>query len=236
MFATVRFRFLTLTLFVIAAASPALAQTQYQIGNPTNEQQYMLELINRARANADAEAVRLGIGSRQEGPPRISGQVWQIPNTTQPLSWNPELFNAAQTTRRIYTKRQFFWEFATLLGQRPNSRMTTAGSLARIMAYQHRLFPTESGERQLGAVRTRAKLIAKSSCSQRLFTDRRSPRDIQHDNARVWREIGSAQVGNVSVRSGVHDQNWNRFPRQLGTEPSTVRDGWFTMRERERLL
>ena len=67
MLAAGRTHFFTLALFVIAAASPAIAQTQYSIGNPTNEQQYMLELINRARANADAEAIRLGIGSRPEG-------------------------------------------------------------------------------------------------------------------------------------------------------------------------
>ena len=54
MLATVRLRFVTLTLFVLAAASPALALDQYFIGNPTNEQQYMLELINRARADGGA--------------------------------------------------------------------------------------------------------------------------------------------------------------------------------------
>src|SRR5687768_4348713 len=90
-----RLCFLTLTLTLLAAASPTFAQSQYFIGNPTNEQQYMLELINRARANADAEAIRLGIGSRQEGPPIINGQQWQIQNTTQPLSWNSRLFDAA---------------------------------------------------------------------------------------------------------------------------------------------
>ena len=96
MLATVRLRFLTLTLFVLAAASPAIAQDQYFIGNPTNEQQYMLELINRARADGGAEATRLGLGSLQEGPPTINGQVWTINNTNQPLSWNSRLFNAAQ--------------------------------------------------------------------------------------------------------------------------------------------
>src|SRR3954451_14998816 len=91
-----RLQFIVLTVLLAGAFTPAFAQTQYSIGNPTPEQQYMLELINRARANADAEAVRLGIGSRQEGPPIVNGQVWNIQNTTQPLSWNPLLYNCAQ--------------------------------------------------------------------------------------------------------------------------------------------
>ena len=64
-----------------AAFSPAIAQTQYSIGNPTNEQQYMLELINRARANGGAEAARLGLSGLQEGPPSINGEPWTIQNS-----------------------------------------------------------------------------------------------------------------------------------------------------------
>ena len=52
---------LALTLFVIATAASAIAQNQYSIGYPTPEQQYMLELINRARANGGAEATRWGL-------------------------------------------------------------------------------------------------------------------------------------------------------------------------------
>jgi uncharacterized protein YkwD len=96
MLVTCRLRFVALLLIVLAAASPAIAQVQYFIGNPTNEQQYMLELINRARANGGAEATRLSLGSLQEGPPTINGQVWTINNINQPLSWNSRLFNAAQ--------------------------------------------------------------------------------------------------------------------------------------------
>ena len=35
------------------------AQTQYSHGDPTAEEQYMLELINRARANPEEEGVRV---------------------------------------------------------------------------------------------------------------------------------------------------------------------------------
>jgi hypothetical protein len=130
MLVTVRLRFLSLTLFVLAIASSALAQTQYSIGNPTAEQQYMLELINRARANADAEAVRLGIGSRQEGPPRINGQVWNIPNSTQPLSWNPQLFNAAQGHAAFLNNNDHFFTNTSphdFGGTTPNQRIANAG-------------------------------------------------------------------------------------------------------------
>src|SRR3954468_1244770 len=40
--------------------SPALLTSQlYSIGDPTNEEQYYLELINRARSNPPAEGARL---------------------------------------------------------------------------------------------------------------------------------------------------------------------------------
>src|ERR1051325_1441533 len=42
--------------------SPSVPTTQlYSIGDPTNEEQYYLELINRARANPTAEGVRLAL-------------------------------------------------------------------------------------------------------------------------------------------------------------------------------
>ena len=42
-----------------AAAAPAASGTLYSIGTPTDDEQYYLELINRARANPAAEGVRL---------------------------------------------------------------------------------------------------------------------------------------------------------------------------------
>jgi uncharacterized protein YkwD len=130
MFGSFRFHFIALGLLVAAGFSPALGQTQYSIGNPSPVQQYMLELINRARANADAEAVRLGIGSRQEGPPMIGGQVWNIPNSTQPLSWNPLLYNCAQAHSKLLNDNdQFFLPVSphTFGGKDPNQRIADAG-------------------------------------------------------------------------------------------------------------
>lgn len=91
----------------------------------------MLELINRARANADAEAVRLGIGSRQEGPPMVGGQVWNIQNSTQPLSWNPLLYNCAQAHSKLLNDNdQFFISGSNphiFGGKDPNQRIADAG-------------------------------------------------------------------------------------------------------------
>jgi uncharacterized protein YkwD len=146
MLANIRTQILALSLFVAAAGfSPAIAQTQYSIGNPSPEQQYMLELINRARANADAEAVRLGIGSRQEGPPMINGQVWQIPNMTQPLSWNPLLYNAAQNHASTLNNGDQFFS-----GQSPHTYPNgTSNPNARIAAagYSMAMYtgPTNNG-------------------------------------------------------------------------------------------
>lgn len=117
--------------FLIAAAfSPADAQTQYSIGNPTSEQQYMLELINRARANGGAEATRLGLSGLQEGPPSVGGEAWTIQNSVQPLSWNPLLFNAAQgQATNLNNADQFFLPVSphTFGGMTPQQRIAAAG-------------------------------------------------------------------------------------------------------------
>ena len=132
---------LCFVLLVFAAAfSQAVAQTQYSIGSPTNEQQYMLELINRARADGAAEAARLqGFtsngspvfnGGLQEGPPSIAGEAWTISNTNQPLSWNPLLFNAAQGhANNLNNNDQFFLGGSphTFGGTNPSQRIAAAG-------------------------------------------------------------------------------------------------------------
>jgi len=104
-------------IFVLVASfSPANAQTQYSIGSPTNEQQYMLELINRARADGGAEAARRGLSGLQEGPPSVNNEPWTIQNSVQPLSWNPLLFNAAQGQADILNNGDQFFS-----GQSPHT-------------------------------------------------------------------------------------------------------------------
>ena len=131
-----------LIIFLVAAGalSRASAQTQYSIGNPTPEQQYMLELINRARANGGAEATRLvGFanqgeppfpGGLQEGPPSINGQSFTIANAAQPLSWNPLLATCAQNHAKLLNDSDQFFSGQsphTFGGTTPEQRINAAG-------------------------------------------------------------------------------------------------------------
>lgn len=127
-----RMRAIAVSFLALAAAafSTASAQTQYSIGYPTNEQQYMLELINRARANGGAEATRLGLSGLQEGPPNVNGESWTIQNSVQPLSWNPLLFNAAQNhAKTLNDADQFFLGVSphNFGGTTPPQRIAAAG-------------------------------------------------------------------------------------------------------------
>jgi uncharacterized protein YkwD len=111
-------------------APRAVAQTQYSIGYPSPEQQYMLELINRARANGGAEATRLGLSGLQEGPPSINGQSFTIANSAQPLSWNPLLANCAQARAQFLNDNdQFFTGINphTFGNTTPEGRINAAG-------------------------------------------------------------------------------------------------------------
>jgi hypothetical protein len=138
MFRHLRFWLIAPLLLVAAALSPRLiAQTQYSIGNPSPEQQYMLELINRARANGGAEATRLGLSGLQEGPPSINGQSFTIANTAQPLSWNPVLANCAQTHAKLLNDNdQFFTGTSphTFGGKTPEQRINDAGYAMNLAA------------------------------------------------------------------------------------------------------
>src|SRR3954468_15918540 len=142
MFATVRLYLIRVTVVAAAAAlSEAIAQTQYSIGSPSNEQQYMLELINRARANGGAEATRLQgwqsdpsnpvfSGGLQEGPPNIGGESFTIANTAQPLSFNSNLINCAQNRAQFLNDNDQFFTGTnphTFGGTNPEQRINAAG-------------------------------------------------------------------------------------------------------------
>ena len=63
---------------------------EYSIGEPTDFEQFMLELVNRARANPGAEADRLGIDLNADLEP---GEIEDTPK--QPLAVHPLLTDAA---------------------------------------------------------------------------------------------------------------------------------------------
>ena len=141
MLSKVRFLFIAPVLLLAAAVAPqAIAQTQYFIGNPSPEQQYMLELINRARADGGAEAARLQgwtdngsptfFGGLQEGPPSINGEPFTIANTAQPLSWNSLLLNCAQGRAKFLNDNDQFFSGQnphTFGGTTPEQRINAAG-------------------------------------------------------------------------------------------------------------
>src|SRR3954470_10237564 len=90
--------------FSIEPAEPNTGQL-YSIGDPTNEEQYYLELINRARANPTAEGVRLATtsdanvlaayGSFGVNLVLMQSQFLLIP-PAPPLSMNATLSTAAR--------------------------------------------------------------------------------------------------------------------------------------------
>ncbi len=124
---SVRWLIAAVTLLSLGRAE---AQQRYLIGNPSGEQQYMLELINRARADGGAEATRLGLSGLQEGPPTVAGEPWTIENSVQPLSWNPLLAEAAQTqAENLNAADQFFLGISphTFGGKTPDERIADTG-------------------------------------------------------------------------------------------------------------
>ncbi len=91
---------------------------------PTAQDQYMLELLNRARLNPQSEADRL-LASKDlnEGPPT------QVISTTakQPLAFNLKLFQAAQSHSQWMLTNNTFTHEEGLNGGDVGSRATSAG-------------------------------------------------------------------------------------------------------------
>ena len=88
---------------------------------PTNFDQYMLELANRARANPTAEAARFGIDLNEGLSP---GTISATPK--QPLAFNPNLIDAARTHSQWMIDNDVFAHTGAG-GSDPGERMTAAG-------------------------------------------------------------------------------------------------------------
>lgn len=98
-------------------AAPAL----YTHGDPTAEEQFMLELINRARANPLDEAARLGLDLNEGLPP---GTI--SPEPKPPLAFHPLLITAARAhSDWMLAQDVFSHEGAD--GSSPGDRMSAAG-------------------------------------------------------------------------------------------------------------
>jgi uncharacterized protein YkwD len=114
--------------FALIYSSPtsfAAATQLYNQGDPLPEEQYMLQLVNRARNNPAAEAARFGINLNEGlAPATIST------NAKQPLCFNPQLLQAA----RDHSKWMIDYSFLTHVetngihsGADPGGRMQSAG-------------------------------------------------------------------------------------------------------------
>ena len=87
---------------------------------PTAAEQYLIELINRARANPTAEAQRLGIDLNEGLQPNTISAT-----AKQPLAINPFLTDAAGNHARWMIDFDTFSHFEGSVG--PQQRMTAAG-------------------------------------------------------------------------------------------------------------
>lgn len=76
-----------------AASSGALWGVEYSIGNPSAGEQYLLELINRARSEPAIEASRHGVGLNDG----VTSGEWIYDTPKQPLAFQPNLLAAARS-------------------------------------------------------------------------------------------------------------------------------------------
>jgi len=109
-----------MTVAQAVVASIALAR------EPTEYEQYMIELTNRARLDPGAEVVRLGTGDLNEGPPSLGPYPYTIPaGAKQPLAVSMEIVDAASDYAQSLNDLDEFCH--TCLGTDSPQRMWMAG-------------------------------------------------------------------------------------------------------------
>ncbi len=103
------------------APGPHAGHTLYSHGDPTPQEQLMLELINRARANPAAEAARLGLDLNEGLPPDTIS-----PDPKPPLAFHPLLIAAARAHSDWMLANDRF-SHDGVDGSSPGDRMSAAG-------------------------------------------------------------------------------------------------------------
>ncbi|MFO8083890.1 MAG: CAP domain-containing protein [Desulfobacterales bacterium] len=93
----------------------------YSHGNPSNEEQLMLELINASRADPEAAAAYYGIDLNEDLSP---GTISNSPK--QPLAFNPALISAARNHSQWMLDTETF-SHTGQNGSNPGERMEDAG-------------------------------------------------------------------------------------------------------------
>jgi len=120
---------------ILLSALGVTAQTQYSHGDPTPDEQYMLEIINRARANPAAEGVR--VIDTDDAAVQSAYSYWKIDKAATkaafatyaarpPLAFNAECIAAARRHGVDQVKNNFQGHNGTD-GSNPFTRMNDAG-------------------------------------------------------------------------------------------------------------
>ncbi|MCP4696941.1 MAG: hypothetical protein GY862_08845 [Gammaproteobacteria bacterium] len=107
---------------------PPRASGDYLYGDPTPAEQAHLEAINRARADPQAEALRLGLSDLAEGTQ--AGAVTGLP--APPLALNAQVSQAARAHSQDMMDKDYF-DHTSLDGTRPSERVSNAGYEWRMM-------------------------------------------------------------------------------------------------------
>lgn len=108
------------SLLGLLVSSPALSD------EPTEYEQYMIELVNRARLDPEGEVTRLGTGTLNEGPPSLNGWPYTIPSgPRQPLAVSTAIIDATVDYAQLMNDTDTFCH--TCLGSNSSDRMWSAG-------------------------------------------------------------------------------------------------------------
>ena len=99
---------------------PSDVDQYYSHGQPTVQEQYMLELINSARSDPETEALRLGVNP-EELPSEVLEQT-PLP----PLAFHQALLRSARG-HSSWLLKEHQWSYAGKDGSTPRQRMTEAG-------------------------------------------------------------------------------------------------------------
>jgi len=112
---------------IVSVAPAARALILYDSGNPTPDEQLVLEYINRARANPIAEGQRLGIDIHEgleDDPPDCYGPEYV--GVRPPLAMNPALLSIAEAHSEDMYNQNYF-SHTDPNGTTAFERMTNAG-------------------------------------------------------------------------------------------------------------
>ncbi len=111
----------SVALCVFGTRSAVGAQSAYLQANPTAQEQYLLELVNRGRLDPAGEAARSGIDLNEGLAP---GTISVTPK--QPLAMNANLLESARGHSQWMLDNDMFSHFGAG-GNDPSSRMRAAG-------------------------------------------------------------------------------------------------------------